>query len=76
MKEKIEYFLKKHKGILINSQSLEFDNKFGGKSLVCFYLIDKNLLCNSFHEDPKNSGRVRLNMNIAELEDHLEKYLK
>ena len=76
MKDKIDLFLEKYNGNLIKSQELEFDNMFGGKSLVYFYYKENALFANSFHDDPKNSGKVRIGMNMLELDEHLIKYLK
>ena len=76
MKDKIDLFLEKYNGNLIKSQELEFDNMFGGKSLVCFYYKENALFANSFHDDPKNSGKVLIGMNMLELDEYLIKYLK
>ena len=76
MKDKIDYFVKKHNGNLVKDQELEFDNKFGGKSLICFYYENNILLSNAFHDYPNSSGKFRIRMNMLELEDHLNKYIK
>lgn len=76
MNEKINYFLNKYNGVYINDSEIEFDNKFGGKSIVYFYFKENILHANSMHDEPEKSGKFRSKMNMIDLEIHLDKYLK